>query len=85
MNKTEGLWIGKGRNKKKKIGSIQWPDKPIKALGVFFGHDKDQCQHLNWQAKLEKLAEILKSWKKRNLTLFGKVLVSMFPDFLSRK
>ena len=76
VSKTEGLWIGKKhKNKNKKFGSIQWPNKPIKALGIYFGYDKKQCEFLNWQVKLEKLAEVLKSWKKRNLSIFGKVLV----------
>lgn len=30
---------------------------------------------LNWDKQVEKLEKILNQWKKRNLTLFGKVLV----------
>ena len=27
-------------------------DRPIKALGVYFGHNKEECINLNWENKL---------------------------------
>ena len=39
-NKTEGLWIGKVTQSKDKVEHISWTNKPIKHLGIYFGHDK---------------------------------------------
>ena len=57
------------------MGIISWPKKPIKALGVYFGHDRTEVKKLNWDNKLEKIEELLKGWKKRFLTIFGKVTI----------
>jgi hypothetical protein len=40
-----------GREIKKckyKIEGIKWDNKPKKALGIYFGHDIDKCDELNW-------------------------------------
>ena len=44
-------------------------------LGIYIGHDKDQAHKLNWTIKLENISLLLQSWKKRKLTLFGKVAI----------
>ena len=74
-NKTEGMWIGRNKLNKDKIGDIKWPDGPIKALGVYFGHDKDQCNELNWETKLTACKNIIDNWRKRNLTYYGKIQI----------
>ena len=38
-NKTEGLWIGKLKHSKDKVENIKWTNKPIKSLGIYYGHD----------------------------------------------
>jgi hypothetical protein len=48
-DKTEGLWIGKLKHCKDKVGRIKWTDKPVKTLGIYFGHDKEECERLNYQ------------------------------------
>ena len=48
-DKTEGLWIGKLKHCKDKVGGIKWTDKPTKTLGIYFGHDKEECEKLNWE------------------------------------
>jgi hypothetical protein len=50
-DKTEGLWIGKLKHCKDKVGGIKWTDKPVKTLGIYFGHDKEECERLNWENK----------------------------------
>ena len=54
-NKTEGIWIGKLKNCKDKIGGIKWTQNPVKALGIFFGHNQEECQKLNWEKKIEEM------------------------------
>ncbi len=78
MTKCEGLWLGNDAYKQYDctLGDIKWPTAPIKCLGVYIGHNKDECTRLNWSRKIEKLKNILECWKtRRNLTLFGKVQV----------
>jgi hypothetical protein len=31
------------KNYKDKIGGMKWDNKPIKAFGIYFGHDIDKC------------------------------------------
>jgi hypothetical protein len=48
-NKTEGLWIGKLKHSKDKVENIKWTNKPIKTLGIDYGHDYIECEKLNWE------------------------------------
>ena len=74
-NKTEGLWIGKLKTCNDQIGDIHWSKEPIKALGVYFGIDKQKCLELNWGDKLKSCENIIKVWLKHNLTFFGKIKI----------
>ena len=74
-NKTEGIWIGKLKHSKDKINGINWTDKPVKALGIYFGHNKNECEKLNWEPKIDKMKNLIKAWEKRKLTLIGKILI----------
>jgi hypothetical protein len=53
-NKTEGLWIGKLKNGKDKVENIKWTNKPIKSLGIYYGHDYIECEKLNWKIFFKK-------------------------------
>jgi hypothetical protein len=44
-DKTEGVWIGKLKHSKDKVGGIKWTDKPVKTLGIYVGHDKEECEN----------------------------------------
>ena len=39
-------------------------------VGIYFGHDKEECEKLNWENKIEKMNNLLLLWSKRNLTIF---------------
>jgi hypothetical protein len=73
--KTQGMWVGKLKNCKDKIEAIKWDNKPIKALGIYFGHDIDKYDELNWEGKINQMKKLLISWEKRNLTIIGKILI----------
>ena len=47
----------------------------VKALGVYFGHDKKECEHLNWEDKIKSCINSINNWNKRNLTFFSKITV----------
>jgi hypothetical protein len=44
-------------------------------LGIYFGHDIDKCDELNWENKINQMKKLLISWEKRNLTIIGKILI----------
>ena len=74
-NKTEGMWIGALKQCKDIIEGINWSNKPIKALGVYFSNNKEECELLNWSSKIETCEKLLRNWSKRNLSLFGKIKI----------
>ena len=42
------------KHSKDKIEGIKWYEKPIKTLGVYFGNNKEGCEKLNWENKIDK-------------------------------
>ena len=74
-SKTEAMWIGRIKNSDIKVGGIGWPDKPIKALGIHFGHDDTQCDNLNWENKIEQCRKVISNWSRRKLTFDGKIQI----------
>ena len=76
LKKTKGIWLGNLKDLGfRKYCDITWTGKPIKCLGLYIGHKKDQCFKLNWENKLMKVEKCIANWKKWNLTLYGKVKV----------
>jgi len=75
LNKTQALWAGCWKFRKKKIPGISTPETAIKSLGIYFGYDKKECEEKNWNNKVTKIENILNMWKSRTLTLYGKVTV----------
>jgi hypothetical protein len=53
-NKTGGIWVGNLKHSKDKIEGIKWYEKPFKTLGVYFGNNKEGCEKLNWENKIDK-------------------------------
>jgi hypothetical protein len=44
---SDGLWIGKLKHSKDKVENIKWTNKPIKSLGMYYGHEYIVCEKLN--------------------------------------
>jgi hypothetical protein len=63
------------KHSKDKIEGIKWYEKPIKTLGVYFGNNKEDCEKLNWENKIDKMNTLFFSWGKRNLTILGKIMI----------
>ena len=55
-------------------GGIKWSNE-VKALGVYFGHNKENCNKLNWDTKYQQCQKIIENWKKRKLTFYGKITI----------
>ena len=47
----------------------------INCLGIYIGHDNDLRNQKNWHEKLDKIQSVLNQWKRRNLTMLGKITV----------
>ena len=71
--KTEGMWLGWWKNKTDMPFGFCWPRDPIKALGIFFSYDENKTNELNFAEKNRNLEKTLNSWKRRKLTLHGKI------------
>ena len=46
------------------------------SLGIYFSKNKSLSMNMNWsQERFIKIQQLLNSWKQRNLTFKGKVLI----------
>ena len=55
MDKTEGLWLGRGINRNDNLAGINWEKNQIKALGVHFGYNNKEMEKHNWSNKISGL------------------------------
>lgn len=63
-SKTVGIWIGRLKHCKDKVEGINWEESAIKTLGMYFGHNKLECDKLNWERKIQQIKIMLHSWEK---------------------
>ena len=54
---------------------IEFTEEPIKHLGVYVGKNYKYVSSMNWEGKVEKINNILKTWKMRRLTCYGKIII----------
>ena len=59
--KSEGLWLGRWKNKTETPFGFRWPRDPIKALGIFFSYDINKTNELNFAEKIRNLEKTLNS------------------------
>ena len=72
-SKTEAMWLGQWKNNQDTPFGFKWPKEPILSLGVFFSHNQTDADELNFGAKIRDLENSLHNWKRRKLTLYGKI------------
>ena len=72
-NKTEGIWLGKLKNTKDKFENVNWTKTVVKSLGVYFGLNREECKKLNTAKIIDKSDKTLNLWKRRNLTMIGRI------------
>jgi hypothetical protein len=73
--KTVGMYLGKDKNKQEVYKGIRIENDPIKCLGIFVGYNRDLCEQLNWDKKIQSIENLITRWAKRNLTIFGKITI----------
>ena len=54
---------------------MDWENSAFKILGLWFRVDLDRMVALNYKEKIDKMNKILSHWKRRDLTVYGKVTV----------
>ena len=75
LEKTEGIKLGNFvKNTNSNFCNIKWSDQ-VKSLGVYFGLNYENTRSLNWNSNADKFKKSLSLWRKRKLTLFGKVVI----------
>ena len=75
MLKTQGLWVGNNIARKNNICGIDFSKSTIKSLGIYFSRNMQECLRLNWDKLIGDIQNLLNSWKRRKLTLFGRVTI----------
>ena len=70
------MWIGSTRSHKTKPLGINWPNEPIKALGIFYTYDQKLLHEKNFLENLDNIKKLLNVWHSRGLSLYGKVTVT---------
>ena len=75
-SKTKALWLGSLRNRKDEPFNFKWPKEPFRVLGTYISYDEKQNEEFNFKGKMQKLDTILGIWNSKNLTLFGKCLIT---------
>ena len=71
--KSEAIWLGKWKNREDTPFNFKWPKESVFVLGVHFSNCKTTCDKLNFYDKLDALENTLNNWKRRKLTLLGKI------------
>ena len=71
--KTEAMWLGEWKDRTDEPFGFKWPQEPVNALGVFFSHDQESANRLNFGEKICNLEKTLITWQRRNVTLCGKI------------
>ena len=70
ISKTEALWLGSWRNCREADTK-----EPVQALGVHFSYDEQHANRLNFEEKIKNVEKVLNTWRRRNLTLIGRLKI----------
>ena len=72
IEKTECILLGSLKDTFDNVYNINVNTTCVKCLGIFVGHDRDECFRRNWTNTMKDMEKLFESWKKRKLTIFGK-------------
>ena len=75
LDKTEGMLIGTLKDNIPPEFGFNWTKGPIRYLGVYLSASMDQLKPLNWENKIDKIQRLLDNWRRRNLTIWGRIQV----------
>ena len=70
------MWLGKNANKSDALFGVQWPQRPISALGISFSYNLKLCKQENFLQKVCKIQKLFNIWSQRDLSLYGKITIA---------
>ncbi|RUA04563.1 MAG: hypothetical protein DSY43_06055, partial [Gammaproteobacteria bacterium] len=76
--KTKAIWIGKMRKNTDPICrdlGLTWAEDSFTVLGVKFNAELENITEINLEEKINKIKCLLTQWKRRKLSLLGKITV----------
>ena len=76
QSKSEAMWLGKNANKTDTLFGVQWPQRPISALGILFSYNLRLCEQENFLQKVNKIQKLFNIWSQRDLSLYGKITIA---------
>ena len=65
------MGIGPYKDTEGTIHGVNFRPAPVKFLGIYVGNHPEK----NWDEKLKKIKRTLLLWKRRDLTIFGKITI----------
>ena len=74
-SKSDVLWLGSERNVQEMVLDFRLPKDFVYSLGVYFSYNSKVMDEKNFHSKLGSLKSLLRMWKMRNLTLYGKIQI----------
>lgn len=76
LNKTKSSIVDiSGNIVDKNVEGIPLSNSEVKILGVYFGGNEQTLMNKNWLPKISKIDNLIRLWKARHLTLFGKITI----------
>ena len=75
IDKCSLTYLGTLKNEKDKIGGIPVNNNFVETLGIKINGDENHHFDLNFKEKLENLKKNLEQWKKRKLSIKGKITI----------
>ena len=75
--KAETMWLGRDKNNAHhQYHNLRWV-KQIKILGIYCNSSvQTQNVDVNWESKTDNMKRTLKLWSRRNLSIYGKILIA---------
>ena len=77
-DKTKCIWIGSKNGSTIRLCkniTLEWTDEPFTLLGIKFSTNLKDITELNFSDRLNDIQNGISMWKKRNLTVLGKITV----------
>ena len=79
-DKTEGLWVGKWKNRLDRPHNLIWKNDHVKFLGIYIGNKVGAngtkvLSDLNFSEQLEKVKNKMNYWRGKGISLIGRVKV----------
>ena len=75
-SKTKAIWLGPWRDREDRPFNLKWTKDPVRTLGIFVSYDENGNEKRNFTLKVRKLNTNLDIWRSRNLSLFGRCLIT---------